>query len=271
MFGQTKDLTALEDLVPTLEYFVDRACLPTWRIGRHQLAYHDLTWVVSGSATYWEDGQPHHARAGDLIYLAPGTFRQAVTDPADPMRCLACNFHLMTPAGTPADRLPLAVVTRLGFPEGLADLYQRLNQIWLEKAPGHGLEVRGLLSLILHRILTSGTDEGPPFSPRLRAIQRHIVAHYADPIDVASLAALVRLHPGYFGAWFRKQTGLTVHQYVNRIRVRKAVDLLSTGGFLVGEAAEECGFSDIFYFSRVFRQVTGRPPSDLLRPSEGGL
>lgn len=269
MFVQTQEFPGLDDLVPVLEYFVDRTCLPSWKIGELEIPYHDMTWVLSGSATYWYDGQPLTARAGDLLYLPKGTIRQARTDARDPMHCVACNFQLASLEGSGLARLPLPPVSAIGFPEGLRELYHRLNQVWLEKGPGHRLEVRGLMTLILHRLLlVAGTAPSAlSAAPRLTLIQRHIVQHYAEPVSVERLASVVRLHPGYFGSWFRRQTGLTVHQYVNRIRVRKAADLLSTGGFTVGEAADKCGFSDIFHFSKVFRQVTGRPPSELIRDS----
>jgi len=266
IFVQTQDLQEYRHLVPVLEYFVDRACLPTWKISRHRLPYHDLTWVLSGKATYWCDGKPHLALAGDLLYLPQGAIREAVTDPDDPMHCLACNFQCRSLESAPV-RLPFRTLSSQGFPEGLRDLYHRLNQVWLEARPGHELEVRGLMTLILHRwLVASRSDPSPEVaSPRLALVLRHIIQHCSEPLPVTQLAALIRLHPGYFGSWFRQQTGSTVHQYVNRIRVRKAADLLSTGGFNVTEAADKCGFSDVFHFSKVFRRVTGRPPSEWFR------
>jgi len=265
-FVQTQDFQEYANVVPVLEYFVDRACLPGWKIARHRLPYDDLTWVLSGKATYWCDGKPHVALAGDLLYLPQGSVREAVTDPDDPMHCLACNFQCASQGGKPV-RLPFDTLSSLGFPEGLRELYHRLNQVWLEAKPGHELEVRGWVTLILHRWLVAARSEPGPevASPRLALVQRHIIQYCSESLPVSRLAALVRLHPGYFGTWFRRQTGLTVHQYINRIRVRKAADLLSTGGFNVTEAGDKCGFSDVFHFSKVFRQVTGRPPSEWTR------
>lgn len=254
--------------VPSLVYFVDRRCLPSWRISLHEMPYHGLSWVVSGKATYWFDGASVSAGPGDLVYVSPGSQRRAVTDPLDPMHCLVLDFRCHHGEGGEIANLGFSSVTSLGFPPGLRDLYSRLEQVWLEKSHGYPLEVRGLVSLILHRLVTAcGTDpQARAQAPRLQLIQRYIVEHYHQPLEVADLAALVQLHPRYFGAWFRQQTGLTVHQYLNRIRIRRAVDLLSTGGFQVGEVADRCGFNDIFYFSKVFRRLTGKPPRDYLRP-----
>lgn len=255
-------------MVPGLVYFVERVCPPQWKIPRHRLGYHDLTWVVSGRADYWCDGRLLEARAGDLLYLPQGSVREAVTDANDPMHCFACNFVLVPMAGFPVpSTLPLGPLTALGNPEGLERLYRDLNRVWLERGPGYTLEARGLMTLILHRllVLTGAPTGAAQPSARLALVQDHIVRHFAEPLRVDQLAAMVRLHPGYFGSWFRRQTGLTVHQYANNIRVRKAAELLSTGGFNVSEVADRCGFGDVFHFSKVFRRVTGRTPSSLVR------
>lgn len=272
MFVQTTDAEALDGLVPVLLYFVDRVCLPEWRIRRQTIDFHNLSWLLSGSATFWLDGAPHEARAGDLVYLPPGSTRHATTDPDDLMHCYACDFRCQSVGGTALDRLPLPTVSRIGLPDGLLELYKRLNRSWLEKRPGHGLEIRGLFSVILHSAvsasLASGRDEEA--ARRLAVVQDFIFRHYAEAIPLEKLAALVRLNPRYFGNWFSEKTGMTVKEYVNRIRIRKATDLLATGGFNVAEAAYKTGFSDVFYFSKIFKRIAGHPPSDLLRFSSAG-
>jgi transcriptional regulator GlxA family with amidase domain len=52
-----------------------------------------------------------------------------------------------------------------------------------------------------------------------------------------------------------------------RLRLEHAVDLLQNQNVSIGEAAEACGFSDLFHFSRMFKQKMGFPPSALRSPS----
>lgn len=261
---------ALDGLVPVLQYFIDRSCSPEWRIGRQTIAFHNLSYLAAGSATFWLDGVAHRARAGDLVYLPRGSVRRAETDPEDLMRCYACDFQIQSVGGTPLDVLPLPTVAHVGLGDELLELYRRLNRAWLEKRPGYGLAVRGLFCLILSRLAAAvraaGGDEEP--ARRLAAVQDFIFKHYAEPIPLARLAALVRLNPRYFGNWFSGRTGMTAREYINRIRIRKAFDLLATGGFNVAETAYKCGFSDVFYFSKLFKRIVGRPPSDLIRSGQ---
>jgi YesN/AraC family two-component response regulator len=73
------------------------------------------------------------------------------------------------------------------------------------------------------------------------------------------------LNPVYFGAYFKKKTGYTVNQYINNVRVNIAKKILLSGEYTVGEVANRCGFQDMFYFSKVFKQIEGVPPSHFVK------
>ena len=274
MFVRSTEAVGLDDLVPVLEYFIDRACSPEWRIGFQTTSRHNLTWVVAGRGTFHYNGERLDARAGDLLYLPPFSTRQAVTDPEDLMHCYACDFRCRSLDGPDLPRLPLAAQRRIGFPDGLLEGYRRLNRVWLEKREGWALEARGLFCQILSILLSASraAERGGEREKRLALVQDYLFHHYAEPVSVPALASLVRLNPRYFGNWFSERTGMTVKEYVHRIRIRKATDLLATGGFNVAEAAYRSGFEDVFYFSKVFKRIAGHPPSDLIRsvPVRGG-
>jgi AraC-like DNA-binding protein len=64
---------------------------------------------------------------------------------------------------------------------------------------------------------------------------------------------------------FRRATGLSPQQYVQRLRMRQARMLLAEGDLSVKQVAYACGFSDARYFSRRFRAAHGVPPSRYAR------
>jgi AraC-like DNA-binding protein len=57
-------------------------------------------------------------------------------------------------------------------------------------------------------------------------------------------------------------TGKTLVEYINIVRCEHARELLSSGSFNVGESAEQCGFQDISYFSRIYKKYIGILPSE---------
>ncbi len=89
----------------------------------------------------------------------------------------------------------------------------------------------------------------------------HIEKHYAENISIADLVKtsgyserqLTRLFQGTFAA--------SPKQYITKLRIQKAQQLLPDPSHSIGEIAWSCGFSDQNYFSRVFRSETGETPS----------
>lgn len=97
----------------------------------------------------------------------------------------------------------------------------------------------------------------------LRRVDDYVLAHLADDIRVADLAALCCLSPGYFHQAFRHQTGRTPMAYVQQQRLRRARQWLRDTDWPLGVIAAEVGFRDQGSFSRACRRHFGCPPSAL--------
>ena len=137
--------------------------------------------------------------------------------------------------------------------------------------PGYVLQSRGLLLLLLHQFFELTTDTERIFSGdfRIKKATRYIVEHYSEKITVKALASAAKLNTAYFGSLFKKETGLTLNQYLIKTRIQNAEYLLRSGECNVGEAACNCGFSDIAHFYKNFKALTGMAPSQFM-PKRGG-
>lgn len=92
--------------------------------------------------------------------------------------------------------------------------------------------------------------------------KRFIAEHMAEEITLERVAREVALTPYYFGKIFSRLTGQTVMDYLTRIRVERAKQLLANPEVSIKEACFSVGYSDPNYFSRVFKKVTGQTPSE---------
>ncbi len=86
----------------------------------------------------------------------------------------------------------------------------------------------------------------------------YIRAHYSN-ISLADVAGVVGLSPAYFSSLFKKETGLSFTNYVNRIRISESKRLLRQEGS-IADIALMVGYSDQSYFSNVFRKCEGVTP-----------
>jgi LacI family transcriptional regulator len=87
----------------------------------------------------------------------------------------------------------------------------------------------------------------------------YIHAHYAGDTTRERIAAHVGIHSDYLTYIFRCETGLTPIAYLNRFRIEQACRMIGSGKNIT-EVALAVGFSDLSYFSRVFRRQVGVSP-----------
>ena len=85
---------------------------------------------------------------------------------------------------------------------------------------------------------------------------------YAEPLDVAAVAAVAHVSEAHFSRCFRSVFGETPHRYLQRRRVERSMFLLRDTDRSVTEICFDVGFSSLGTFSRTFRQIVGEPPSD---------
>ena len=89
----------------------------------------------------------------------------------------------------------------------------------------------------------------------------YIGKNYEQRLTLEELAAYVHLHPNYLCHLFREQTGTTVFEHINWVRVHAAAKLLRSTRLPVGQIATRSGYQNTNYFSRIFKQFIGRTPT----------
>ena len=92
--------------------------------------------------------------------------------------------------------------------------------------------------------------------------------HYAEDLDERELAKSLGMSYSYFSRSFRRVTGMTFKQYLNRTRVNQAEKLLCRGASSVSEIATRCGYNSISYFISVYKDLTGKTPYQSLKQTK---
>lgn len=86
--------------------------------------------------------------------------------------------------------------------------------------------------------------------------------------SIKAVADEVCLSPDYAARIFKADTGLTVKEYLNQVKVQKAIKLLRQDSQSIATVAYETGFENSSYFSTVFKQITGLSPSQFIKQRE---
>ena len=208
------------------------------------------------------------AERGSIVYSPVGstyTCRFVVADSHD--KSTPCdylvNFLLYTENGEPFrlsyDRLLIRPRKSSYFREKFREVTSYENRSFASRWKIKSLlyELLGELSLELadREILKKRLA---PLFPAIEYIRSTDIAK----LDASSLAERCHLSRSCFARLFREYTGMPPLEYINRMKISQAKAKLASGLMSVGEVAESLGYSDASYFSRYYKKLTGKSPSD---------
>ena len=209
--------------------------------------YFGISFCTEGSITYIHKGISYKSHPGCAILLPEGATyvlegKEAGVFPLVNFKCHGKPFDAHTV-------IPISSVSPY-----LED-FMRLRA--LDLGEDNEQEKLSILYHILFRLSREGEDS--VLSPALREIEEH----FADKaLSNTSLAALCHVSEVYFRRLFAAQLGTTPKQYILQLRIGRAKQLLSEGGYRINDISEACGFGSPYHFCRTFRTAVGISPSE---------
>ena len=165
----------------------------------------------------------------------------------------AFSIHFTTYADIPVDSFCIPL-------QNPAPILSILQKAELAYKTGDELTILSYLYLLcakFERILEkqhSWTDR------RITTAKKYMDFHFQEKNCLHMAIAESSLGERRFQDLFRESFHTTANRYIIEKKVAYAKDLLSVGGLQIAEIAQLCGFSDVYYFSKVFKQETGISP-----------
>ncbi len=104
---------------------------------------------------------------------------------------------------------------------------------------------------------------------RIATIHEYLMNHYREEVDLNRLAALVNMAEGSLCRFFKMNMGITVFEYLNKIKTEFACKLLMDPGLSIMEVCLDSGFNNISHFNKQFKKTTGVPPSEYRKRFKG--
>lgn len=246
---------------------------------------HRLFYIVSGSASVEIDGTVKEISSGNILYWMSGVAYRFAIHGKSPLHMIAVNFDFMQENLETVQYLPLVLPQDyseecrleafvfsdapvmnapilLSELSGIFPLMQRIVREAAAPALFSDLCLSNLFSAVLTDVCRAASrrQTGRGRLSSYQEIIDYIHLHYAEDIDNAFLAERFGYHPKYISQLITRHTGTSLHQYLLKIRIRNAIDLLQTTSLSVGEIAQRVGFHSAGYFSEYFRKSTGHSP-----------
>lgn len=236
------------------------------RVLPHWHEHIELLYFITGGGEVMLDGTKHRVAAGDLAVVNSGVIHSFLSSSSVEYYCILIYPELF--ADITVGDIFFSPIVRAD--REVADCFGALSAEYATGGLGSDMMQKSLtyrlLAYLARHHASEGQDEGERQMHRLmlsrfNSVAQYVAAHYAEPITTRRLAEMCYLSEGHFCRFFKAATGKTPLSYVNEYRVDRAAKLLFETDTPVTEIALSVGFSDVNYFSRVFRAIRGVSPT----------
>jgi AraC family transcriptional regulator, arabinose operon regulatory protein len=244
-----------------------RVCEPSHRIGPRILSDYKIVLIVKGRGTLCQEDKNITLSAGDIFVLFPGVKHLYYTDPKDPWELMWVSFNGNISENIMKD-LSISLNSFVILNSNTAvikDLLEKIIDSMGNEGDPHALKSTGYLYLLFSQLLEidSQNEIEPSKVSKDEVINKALMfinLNYHTDIDVNLLCNYVSYSRSYFSKLFKLKVGLSIPKYINEVRIQRAKLLLKDTSLNICEIAKSIGFEDPFYFSKVFKIVTGISP-----------
>ena len=255
-----------------VQMFVNDVGKKVWYFNQHWHEHIELHYVLEGRTTLRLGQREIPAREGNLVVVNSNELHAGYCDGTH-MRVLVIIFDMGDFYKELADKNVIfqSLVER---DETIDAIMSAIQKEYSEQRIGYRLICKGeLLHLIVHlareyaaEVLTERESDS-----RKRRLERHntvldyIQSNYTKQISNRELADIIHLSEDRFNHLFKESMGMPPLQYMNEVRMKKAMNLLKRKEGTVVEIADSVGFTDYNHFGRQFRRYYGCAPSEILK------
>lgn len=239
--------------------------------GRVEAHWHEGIEVLccfQGAAAVRSGGEQLLMQAGELAVVNSGDLHSI--EPQEP----PCRYYclIVEPALFAETDFPFrtGILRRhISDPE-TAGLFSQINREMEQRESCYKEAVKGCIFLLFSRLYRryrlSAAAEDPLTGQHQAAVKKAIVylrAHFQEKLLLEDVCGAVGFSKFYFCRQFRQVTGRSIGEYLQYLRCANARRLLESGEYNIGESARLSGFSEMSYFTRVFKKQTGLLPSQV--------
>ena len=221
-----------------------------------------LIYIISGSAAYTtEQNETFRLQKGEVLFLKRGLKYQSSVY-SDDYAYIFVEFELETSEKNVHNQ-------KISDENGRFEpLFRRLIETDVQKKAGYDVKCMSVLYEIYYEMIRCKQERGAVSfrHPQIERICYDMQQKFKNPdYKVSGAARKAGISDVYFRRLFKEELGMSPLQYLITLRIAHAKNLITYEKKSVSEVASESGFSDIYYFSRMFKKATGFTPTEYRR------
>lgn len=243
-----------------------------YRFELKQTSLYNFVYVIAGKGTYELNGAVWELGPGMVLHMAPDEHMILSSSQAEPLTYYSVHFLYFpiewegNQARLGAKGAPLPFDRVFPVHADAAELEHRLkqlHQLWSDKNEGTEWTVRlQFLTLLkwLSEALTHKLRDEDETARLISDSMKYIQDHYQLSLERDKLARMASLSASYYSILFKRYSGYTPFEFINKIRLDKAKQLLRTTNEPISKIARDVGYQDPLYFTRLFAREVGMAP-----------
>ena len=254
----------------------------------------EFTLVKEGTAEYQINLDDCPVTAGDLLFIQPRILHTIALDSTEQLQQNLFQqehfqsetyvFHLnylganatdicatryLLPLMNEEYTLPCHISPDHPAYASLKAVFSQISDLYEETPPGYELAIKSYLLQAVFLLLPYGVSgknqDTESASEKLKTVLDYIYLHYAEALSIKELAAQCYFSEYYFMRFFKKHMHMTVIEYLNNLRMEKAVELFEQGHTSIIEVSMSVGFHSLSYFHKIFREKFSMTPKQFLQ------
>ena len=246
-----------------------------WALQTHSHDFFHLAYVQKGRLIFRADDVDYPLSDGSLILIPPGVVHAVPKDTHN--LCTQYEVMFRVPDPQLQSLLETKEVLILHGASHLEHLFSYIRMHYNSVDPLCAPCAESFLCAILFSLLTgspgsegsyAGYVDSSRYSPLVQRILCHVEKDCSGKYDLPGLALSLGLHKSYLCTVFRRETGITISEYINYHRIRAILITLQYNGYNrevpIHELADQHGYVNASYFNRVFKKYTGITPTEFM-------
>lgn len=233
----------------------------------------ELTLITSGKCIYKIDLVEYEVEEGDILFVPPLFLHSIILGNNKKVSSETYVFHLKFLGGNSTDicstrylapimnqEFSMPYVIKPNYPVyvSLRKIFNQINTTYDESIIGYELALKSLflqtIFLLLQYSKKVAVPETEKVSDKIKNVLDYIELHYSETITVSQLAKLCYFSDYHFMRFFKKHMNMTCVEYINNLRLEKAVELFEKGNSSIMEVSLSVGFHNLSYFHRAFKK-----------------
>lgn len=255
-------------IVTQTNFVVERQNVGNWHINKLMFPEnYVMVYTLDGECNYTIGNDKYCAKPGDVYIFAPNIVRSGISSPQNPWSFISINFNISSTNGGSAVLPDFITGLTENAGSSVRQNFIDISSLWIKRSTAYLLRCRTLTQNILCNLIINNSNPYyyTPHYNKINNAKKYIQNNYTLDININDLICESGLSPAQFRKLFKQIVGFSPNQYIIFLKLNKAKSLLESGEVNVSEAAYISGFSDVFYFSSVFKKKIGLTPSQVLK------